>query len=126
MAEQNLIKCEGAGRATGLVPVDPGFRDVERFPRRFSFDFLTYHDADGAPKVRVMYKGRQFGDDLTDNSPTRDGYGYHDVIHMAFAAVLGWSPLVRKMLGESERARRDSMKSRMVAGPSLRRRGCRR
>ncbi len=35
-------------------------------------------------------------------SPTtphlKDGYGYHDVIHLAFAAVLGWSPLVRKML----------------------------
>jgi hypothetical protein len=46
-----------------------------------------------------MYKSRQFGDDLNDNAYTKDGYGYHDVIHLAFAAVLGWSPLVRKMLG---------------------------
>ena len=45
-----------------------------------------------------MYKGKQFGDDLTDNAHVKDGYGYHDVIHLAFAAVLGWSPLVRKML----------------------------
>ena len=46
-----------------------------------------------------MYKGKQFGDDLSDNAHAKDGYGYHDVIHLAFAAVLGWSPLVRKMLG---------------------------
>jgi hypothetical protein len=46
-----------------------------------------------------MYKGKEFGDDLNDNSHIKDGYGYHDVIHLAFAAVLGWSPLVRKMLG---------------------------
>ena len=40
----------------------------ERFPRQFSIDFLTYHDGDDSPKVRVMYKGKQFGDDLNDNA----------------------------------------------------------
>lgn len=99
VAEQNLAKCEGRwGDLPSREPFDTGFTDDQRFPRQFSFDFLTYHDADGAPKVRVMHKGEQFGDDLTDNSHTRDGYGYHDVIHLAFAATLGWSPLVRKML----------------------------
>ena len=52
-----------------------------------------------------MYKGKQFGDDLTDNAHTKDGYGYHDVIHLAFAAVLGWSPLVRKLLGVKRQER---------------------
>ena len=46
-----------------------------------------------------MYKGKQFGDELTDNAHVKDGYGYHDVIHLSFAAVLGWSPLARKLLG---------------------------
>jgi NTP pyrophosphatase (non-canonical NTP hydrolase) len=99
VAEANLAKCEGRW---GDLPVreafDAGFPDDQRLPRQFSFDFLTYHDAGGAPKVRVMYKGKQFGDDLDDNAHTKDGYGYHDVVHLAFAAVLGWSPLVRKML----------------------------
>jgi NTP pyrophosphatase (non-canonical NTP hydrolase) len=99
VAQQNLAKCEGRwGELPVRNPFDAGFPDDQRFPRQFSIDFLTYHDEDGSPKVRVMYKGRQFGDDLTDNAHVRDGYGYHDVIHLAFAAVLGWSPLVRRML----------------------------
>jgi NTP pyrophosphatase (non-canonical NTP hydrolase) len=99
VAEQNLTKCEGRW---GELPVresfDAGFPEDERFPRQFSIDFLTYHDEDDSPRVQVMYKGKQFGNDLSDNAHVRDGYGYHDVIHLAFAAILGWSPLVRKML----------------------------
>jgi NTP pyrophosphatase (non-canonical NTP hydrolase) len=105
VAEQNLAKCEGRwGDLPEREPFDARFPDDQRFPRQFSFDFLTYHDENGAPKVRVMYKGKQFGDDLDDNAPIKDGYGYHDVIHLAFAAVLGWSPLVRKMLGAKRRS----------------------
>jgi len=99
VAEQNLAKCEGRwGELPYREPFDGKFPDNERFPRQFSIDFLTYHDEDDSPKVRVMHKGKQFGDDLSDNAHVKDGYGYHDVIHLAFAAVLGWSPLVRKML----------------------------
>lgn len=99
VAEQNLAKCEGRwGELPVREPFDAGFPEGERFPRQFAIDFLTYHDEDNSPKVRVMYKGKQFGDDLTDNAHVKDGYGYHDVIHLAFAAILGWSPLVRKML----------------------------
>jgi NTP pyrophosphatase (non-canonical NTP hydrolase) len=99
VAEQNLAKCEGRwGKLPDREPFDAGFPDAERIPRQFSIDFLTYHDEENSPRVRVMYKGKQFGDDLNDNAHTKDGYGYHDVIHLAFAATLGWSPLVRKML----------------------------
>lgn len=100
VAEQNLAKCEGRwGELKHRTPFDAELPESERFPRRFSIDFVTFHDEDDTQKVRVMYRGKQFGDDLNDNSHTKDGYGYHDVIHLAFAAVLGWSPLVRKMLG---------------------------
>jgi NTP pyrophosphatase (non-canonical NTP hydrolase) len=99
VAEQNLAKCEGRwGGLPVREPFDAGFPEGERFPRQFAIDFLTYHDEDNLPKVRVMYRGKQFGDDLTDNAHVKDGYGYHDVIHLAFVAILGWSPLVRKML----------------------------
>ncbi len=105
VAEQNLAKCEGRwGSHPVREPFDAGSPDEQRFPRQFSVDFLTYHDEDNAPRVRVMYKGRQFGDDLNDNAYTKDGYGYHDVIHLAFAAVLGWSPLVRKMLNAKRKS----------------------
>lgn len=100
VAKQNLIKCEGRwGPLPAREPFDAAFPDSERLPRKFSIDFATLHDEENTQKVRVFYHGRQFGDDLNDNSHVKDGYGYHDVIHLAFAAVLGWSPLVRKMLG---------------------------
>jgi NTP pyrophosphatase (non-canonical NTP hydrolase) len=100
VAEQNLAKCDKRwGDLQPREPFDAGYPDTERFPRQFSIDFLTYHDEKNEPRIKVMYKGKPFGDELTDNAHTKDGYGYHDVIHLAFAAVLGWSPLVRKMLG---------------------------
>ncbi len=106
VAEQNLAKCEGRwGKLPERQAFDAGFPDAERFPRQFSIDFLTYHDEDNSPRVRVMYKGKQFGDDLNDNAHTKDGYGYHDVVHLAFAAILGWSPLVRKMLNAKRKSK---------------------
>ena len=106
VAEQSLTKSEGRwGAPPARQAFDAGFPDDERFPRQFSVDFVTYHDEDNSPKVRVMYKGKQFGNDLDDNAPTSDGYGYHDVIHLSFAAVLGWSPLVRKMLKAKRKSR---------------------
>lgn len=98
VASQNLEKCEGRwGELQSRTPFDADFPESERLPRKFSIDFVTYHDAQNIPQVQVMYQGEQFGDTLKDNSYIRDGYGYHDVIHFAFAAVLGWSPLVRGM-----------------------------
>lgn len=38
------------------------------------------------------------GDRLTDNVWTNDGYRYHDVFHLAFATVLRWSPITRRIL----------------------------
>ena len=35
---------------------------------------------------------------MTDNSWEPDGYRFHDTIHLAHAAVLGWSPVLRRML----------------------------
>ena len=35
---------------------------------------------------------------MTDNSADEDDYRFHDVFHLAFAAVLGWSPVVRALL----------------------------
>jgi hypothetical protein len=48
-----------------------------------------------------------FGDSLTDNSYDDDGYRYHDVLHLAHLSVLGWSPVLRKLLGKKRRSRPD-------------------
>jgi hypothetical protein len=42
--------------------------------------------------------GKQIGDELTDNSYEDDGYRFHDVMHLANVAHLGWSPVLRGLL----------------------------
>ena len=100
VAVDNLTKSE---QRWGGLPernsFDARFPSKERFPRQFTVTFETKNNGDLLSQVSVKYKGKKFGDTLTDNAYTSDGYGYHDVIHLAFAAVLGWSPLVRQMLG---------------------------
>jgi NTP pyrophosphatase (non-canonical NTP hydrolase) len=104
-AEQNLGKCEARWKPREeATSFDAGFPDHERIPRRFSIEFVSCREEGGARTVRVLHEGKPFGDELTDNAYQGDGYGYHDVLHLAFAAVLGWSPLVRKMLGAKRRS----------------------
>ena len=52
----------------------------------------------GRKKIRPYMDGQQVGDDLTDNADDPDGYRFHDVFHLGYIAVLGWSPVVRKLL----------------------------
>ena len=42
--------------------------------------------------------GNDVGNELTDNAYADDGYRFHDVLHLAHAVVLGWSPVLRKLL----------------------------
>lgn len=42
--------------------------------------------------------GLLVGDRLTDNHIPEDDYRFHDVFHLAHAAVLGWSPVIRALL----------------------------
>ncbi|MCK9910146.1 hypothetical protein MXD81_13460, partial [Microbacteriaceae bacterium K1510] len=59
---------------------------------------LRLAQKDGKEVIQLWVDGVQRGADLTDNAYTPDGYGFHDVIHFAHAAVLGWSPVLRKLL----------------------------
>ena len=105
VAARNLDKVERRwGPLPEREPFDAGYPENERFPRRFLIDFATTHDKDEKPVVRVFYKNEPFGDPLTDNSEEPDGYGFHDAIHLSFAAVLGWSPLTRKLLKAKRRS----------------------
>ena len=46
----------------------------------------------------MYFEGRRLGNELTDNSNQDDGYRFHDVIHLALVAHLGWSPVIRGMM----------------------------
>ncbi len=38
------------------------------------------------------------GDPLTDNILNEDGYKFHDVFHLSYAAILHWSPIFRSLI----------------------------
>lgn len=104
IAEQNLEKCRNRWgwlrtQECSLVVsnFDSGFSQKERIPRKFEVEINEFIENDVA-SVSTFLNGKQVGNDLTDNAYKNDGYRFHDVFHLSYAAVLGWSPVVRKML----------------------------
>jgi NTP pyrophosphatase (non-canonical NTP hydrolase) len=104
VAEQNLAKCQDRwGNRDAPAALDAAYPEPERLPRQITVDITTLH-VDGKARVRVFVNGEQIGNDLTDNSYDPDGYRYHDVFHLAFAGVLGWSPITRSILKRQRRS----------------------
>lgn len=70
---------------------------AEQLPRRFS---ASIREGSGLQSGRasLVFEGTLIGDELRDNAWGDDGYRFHDVFHLANAAVLGWSPCLRRML----------------------------
>lgn len=77
--------------------LDGEFPDHEQLPERFELEFVETMEA-GRPRVRVYFDGNQVGDPLSDMAWADDSYRYHDAFHVAYAAMLGWSPITRAML----------------------------
>jgi len=99
VAQKNLDKANGRwghGDTSALV-FDESFPEQERLPRKFEIS-LGEVNVDGKIKIRMLMNGTQVGDDLTDNADDPDGYRFHDVFHLAYIAVLGWSPVVRSLM----------------------------
>jgi hypothetical protein len=89
---------------TTAEPFDDQYSEAERLPRAGTFEFVTSVSDAGRPTVRVRHDGRWLGDPLTDNSHVDDGYRFHDVFHLAYAGVLGWSPVTRKLMGRKRKS----------------------
>lgn len=69
----------------------------QQLPRTFTVEINEVREGDSV-RVIVSRDGKQIGNDLTDNAYEDDGYRFHDVFHLSYAAVLGWSPITRKLL----------------------------
>jgi len=77
------------------------FLDAEKMPIKLTACFqktVAVNSVSWLSTTGITVDGIPFGDPIDDNSRTEDGYRYHDVIHLAFAAFLDWSPVVRKLL----------------------------
>lgn len=76
---------------------DSKCKEGEQLPRQL---WVRFEEREvGARKyVYISVNGVNVGDRLTDNSHTEDDYRFHDVFHLAYAACLGWSPVLRSLL----------------------------
>jgi len=110
IARTNLTKINDrwGETARGRRPADHfdhGLPRREQLPRTFEVLIQPANRVDKPePMVRVTWRGKQIGNDLGDNSYDDTGYRYHDVFHLAHAAVLGWSPVARAKIFGCKRA----------------------
>lgn len=97
IAQQNLTKVQdrwGTAAPNTREALDGPAPAEESFPRRFVVEFSS---SGGVVEIENS-DGEAIGDPIDDNTVMPDGYRYHDVFHLANAAVLGWSPTLRAML----------------------------
>lgn len=97
IAEANAEKAESLYTAGGVIVFDEGYPTDERLPRKFVVNFYE-KPLDRGVYVKISVNDVVIGDALTDNAHEDDGYRYHDVFHLAYAAILGWSPVTRSLL----------------------------
>lgn len=120
-----------ATRLKELPHLDSGYPDEERFPRVLVVEFAEVVGPAGRPTALLHLRdavpnafpsgpqqvearqrgfaiGAPLGAQLTDHSRRADAYRFHDAIHMAFMAVLGWSPTMRALLNIKRRSDADA------------------
>jgi NTP pyrophosphatase (non-canonical NTP hydrolase) len=83
---------------------DEAYPPEEQLPRRMTMIFRE-RNVGGRHYVIQQLNGVNIGSRLTDNRLEPDDYRFHDVFHLAFAAVLGWSPTLRALLKLKRKSR---------------------
>ena len=101
VAHSNMAKLHRRfGREDPSPLPDEDRLEHERIPRQFEVAFVSV----GKGRSRMYWEGQRLGDDLTDNAYDEDGYRFHDVMHLSLAAKLGWSPVLRKLMGKKRKS----------------------
>lgn len=99
VGQANLKKIRGrwiGDPDTPATQFDLDHYEEEQLPRNLMIEFRERGES---PRQKVIMRVQNItvGDRLTDNSWQDDGYRYHDIFHLAYAAVLGWSPVTRSL-----------------------------
>lgn len=104
VAEENLAKAESRwiGQSQKIPLYDANNAPEEQLPRKFVYEFSSRVAEDGLTEVVLLDctsgAGIATGDNITDGAYEDDGFRFHDVLHLAFMAYFGWSPVLRKLL----------------------------
>ena len=83
-----------------LCTFDSEFPDEERLPQHFEIKIKQRKSG----RSYMQWNGVFIGDPLTDNILDSDGYRYHDVFHLAHAAILHWSPTLRALIKQKRKS----------------------
>ena len=77
---------------------------AEQIPRRIEMQIFE-KSVNNQTYVFLRCNGVNIGDRLTDNKLEKDDYRFHDVFHLANAAILGWSPVMRALFRVKRKSR---------------------
>jgi NTP pyrophosphatase (non-canonical NTP hydrolase) len=83
---------------------DSDFPPEEQLPRHLTMVFTERKVGDRQYVIQQL-NGVNIGSRLTDNRFEPDDYRFHDVFHLAFSAILGWSPTLRALLKVKRKSR---------------------
>jgi NTP pyrophosphatase (non-canonical NTP hydrolase) len=83
---------------------DTDFSETEQLPRKIEMHIVETRVGDKTCVIQLC-NGVEIGSRLTDNKIVEDDYRFHDVFHLAFAAILGWSPCLRALLKVKRKSR---------------------
>ncbi|MFE9205658.1 nucleoside triphosphate pyrophosphohydrolase family protein [Micromonospora sp. NPDC007230] len=106
LATANLSKISDRWRDTpaDAIPFDGDLDTSEQLPRHADFVFTLTRDPEDREVSVLTCNGQQVGDPITNASHIADGYCFHDIFHLSYAAVLGWSPVMRSLLKRKRRS----------------------
>ena len=98
VADFNLAKTGRRWQPVGVDKVsrklfDEDFPPSERLPRQMD---ISIEEESGIAITTI--DGAKYGDPLTDNRYEDDGYRFHDICHLSYASILGWSPTMRALM----------------------------
>jgi NTP pyrophosphatase (non-canonical NTP hydrolase) len=98
-ARANLAKIFDRWPTDRVYPplFDESFPAHEQLPRHLVIDIAEV-EINSRKMSQLSRDGARLGDPLTDNREEDDDYRFHDVFHLSYAAHLGWSPTLRRLL----------------------------
>lgn len=88
--------------------LDEDYPEHEQFPREITFKIEETKQ--GVARMSTELKNGKFiqlGARVDDNSHYGDGYRYHDVLHLSYMAILGWSPVIRALTSFKRKSKSD-------------------
>lgn len=102
VAAKNLHKTQErwpveSGGHDGHSFLDEEFPGPEQLPRELDIRIAEV-DSGKVARMWILPNEEPLGDHLSDNAYEDDGYRFHDIMHLAHYAVLGWSPVIRGLL----------------------------